>query len=128
MRTEAPACMRSLRCGRVVLTAGTVAEWYDGKLCSDGGSTSGPRMTPLFQDKLRPQLIVDLMRCGFPISMAEGKYNTSQFGALCEKGQDDAAAFLRTGSVRDGGIAMCPVTAKVSGNVCDRARASSIVD
>ena len=34
---------------------GTVAETYDGMLCSDGGSASGPKMTPLFQDGAQPQ-------------------------------------------------------------------------
>jgi len=89
-------------------------------LCSDGGATSGPKMTPLFQDHARPQLIVDLMQCGFPISMAEGKYNLSQFVQLAERGQDEAATFLRGGSSRAGAITLCPADAKVSGNVCER--------
>lgn len=105
------------------MSTGTVAEVYDGKLCSDGGATSGPNMTPLFQDGVRPQLIVDLMQCGprdeFPVSMAEGKYTSSQFVALCQKGQDDAASFLRTGSATKA-ISLCPLGSKTSGNVCEQ--------
>jgi len=103
------------------MSTGTFAEWYDGHLCSDGGATSGPKMTPLFQDGVRPQLIIDLMACGFPISMAEGKYTSTQFVALAQRGQDDAAAFLRNGSApaaRSGAITLCPRGADVSGNVC----------
>ena len=44
------------------------------------------------------------------------------------KGQDDAARFLRTGSVQDDAIALCPVGAKVSGNVCERAAADGSTD
>ena len=40
------------------MATGTVFELYEGKPCSDGGSTSGKRMTPLFQDGLRPQITV----------------------------------------------------------------------
>jgi len=104
------------------MSTGTVAEWYDGMLCSDGGSMSGPNMTPLFQDGVRPMVIINLMQCGerqrFPLSMAMGKYNTTQFIELCQKGQDEAAAFLRAGSVRANAISFCPLGAKVSGNVC----------
>ena len=52
------------------MSTGTFAEEYDGMLCSDGGSTSGPDMTLLFQDALRPQLIVNLMETGQPTTMA----------------------------------------------------------
>ena len=37
------------------MATGTVYEWYDGMPCSDGGATTPPNMTPLFQasgDKL----------------------------------------------------------------------------
>ena len=39
---------------------------YDGIVCSDGGTMSGSKMTPLLQDHQRPQLIVDLMQTGYP--------------------------------------------------------------
>lgn len=29
---------------------------------------SGPKMTPLFHDNIRPQIIVDLMACGAPLA------------------------------------------------------------
>ena len=44
------------------MSTGTVFEWYDGMACSDGGAMSGPNMTPLFQDGIRPQLVVNLMK------------------------------------------------------------------
>ena len=45
---------------------GTFFEEYDGMPCSDGGAMSGPRMTPLFQDHARKQIVIDLMRTGRP--------------------------------------------------------------
>merc|ERR1712046_252317 len=48
------------------MATGTALELYEGKVCSDGGAMSGPKMTPLFQDKLRAQSIVNLMATGFP--------------------------------------------------------------
>merc|ERR1711988_1191004 len=71
---------------------GTVAEWYDGMLCSDGGSMSGKKMTPLFQDHVRPQLIVDLMQSGGSTDMVV-RFNTTEAVALCQKGQDEAIQF-----------------------------------
>jgi len=99
---------------------GTFAEMYDGMLCSDGGAESGPKMTPLFQDGLRPQLIVDLMKgkAGYPISMVS-LYNTSEYVGLIKKGQDEAVAFLKTGSCPTGAISLCPKGADVSKNVCN---------
>merc|ERR1711988_25368 len=75
--------------------------------------TSGKKMTPLFQDGARPQLIVELMQTGFPISMGEGRYNVSQYTRLIERGQDEAAVFAQTGrSPRPGeALSLCPVGA-----------------
>ena len=78
-------------------------------------------MTPLFQDKARSQLIVNLMETGFPtINMGGGKFTSDQFFRLVERGQDEAAEFLRDGSVARNGkaITLCPASATVSGNVC----------
>lgn len=99
---------------------GAISETYDGMDCSDGGSTSGAKMTPLFQDQVRPQLIVDLMETGFPISMGGGKYTSTQYAALVRRGQDEIAEFLRTGSVSraPSAISLCPLGRKVSANVC----------
>ena len=78
---------------------GTVFEWYDGMACSDGGAMSGKDMTPLFRDDRRPQLIVDLMKTGFPESLVF-KYNVSQAKALVEHGQDVALALLTCGATK----------------------------
>ena len=98
---------------------GTIAETYDGMLCSDGGAESGKKMTPLFQDKARPQLIVDLMETGFPISMVS-QFNVTSGAALVKKGQDEMVAFLRTGASRANVITLCPPTANVDKNVCEQ--------
>ena len=89
--------------------------------CSDGGAMSGAKMTPLFQDKQRPQLIIDLMSCGYPASMALGLFNLSSYATLTERGQDDMIVFLRTGSApseRATAITLCPVDAKVATHIC----------
>lgn len=101
---------------------GTVAEMYDGMVCSDGGSMSGAKMTPLFQDGLRPQLIVDLMTTGYPFDMVT-HIHTDQWTKLAQMGQDEAAEFLRTGKVarNAGAITLCPTGAKVDKNVCEKA-------
>ena len=99
---------------------GAISEKYDGMDCSDGGSTSGAKMTPLFQDQVRPQLIIDLMETGFPISMGGGKYTSTQYAALVRRGQDEIGEFLRTGTVArsPSAISLCPLGRKVSANVC----------
>lgn len=92
-------------------------------LCSDGGSTSGPKMTPLFHDgsgglSRRPQIIVDLMQSGFPTAMVF-KYNVSQFVALAQRGQDEAVEFLRTRKVtRAAALSLCPAGSKTADNIC----------
>jgi hypothetical protein len=97
---------------------GTIAEMYDGMACSDGGAESGRQMTPLFQDKARGQVIVNLMRTGgggYP-----WRYNISRYSGLITRGQDDAVLFLRTGEsakIREA-ITYCPTTADTTKNVC----------
>lgn len=109
------------------MATGTYTEWYQGKLCSDGGSTSGPKMTPLFQDGVRPQLIVDLMTTGYPTEAAF-TVDLPTYTALVKKGQDDAAAFLRTGtSPTKASITLCPKGAHVSTNVCQTAEPSTLL-
>ena len=98
---------------------GTIYEWYDGMPCSDGGAESGPKMTPLFQDQARPQIIVDLMQTGAPSSMAF-RYNVTEAVTLLKRGQDEAAEFLSTGTVARaaGAITVCAVGSDVKSNEC----------
>lgn len=94
-----------------------------GKKCMDGSSVSGEKMTPLFQDGLRPQLIVDLMDTGFPtINMGGGKFTSSQFADLVKRGQDEASEFLRTGKVSrsKGAITWCAKGSNVKSGECKR--------
>lgn len=113
---------------RAFMATGTFVELYDGMLCSDGGSMSGRKMTPMFQarmqrcapckthasprpckhtamhprtcsqDHIRPQLVVDLLSTGYPTSMVNAPVNTPQYLELASRGQDEAAEFLRTGA------------------------------
>ncbi|GMI04470.1 hypothetical protein TrRE_jg11794 [Triparma retinervis] len=46
------------------MSTGTYLERYNGYICTDGGLTTGEKMTPLFQDNVRPQMVVDLMATG----------------------------------------------------------------
>lgn len=97
---------------------GTAYETYDGMPCSDGGAMSGKKMTPLFQDSLRGQIIVDLMQTGtgsYPY-----KYSLSQYAAMIEKGQDETIGFLKTGTCRAEAIAFCPLGSKTSANICEK--------
>ena len=112
------------RATHAFMATGTVFEWYDGMACSDGGATSGPKMTPLFHGSdgrsTRPQIIVDLMQSGGPSSMVF-KYNVSQFIALAQRGQDEAAEFLRTGAVaRAQAVTLCPAGANTGNNLCEQ--------
>mmetsp|Transcript_2898 Transcript_2898/g.6099 ORF Transcript_2898/g.6099 Transcript_2898/m.6099 type:complete len:433 (+) Transcript_2898:69-1367(+) len=100
------------------MSTGTFLEMYDGYICSDGGATSGPKMTPLFQDDLRPQLIVDLMLTGFPTSMV---YDASieQYMSLIRVGMQEMVRFATTGTTeRSDIITLCPTGSDVSGNIC----------
>ena len=106
------------------MSTGTIVEAYEGKVCTDGGATSGARMTPLFHDGVRPQIIVSLLPSdhpGVPSSML-WRYNLSSFAALIERGQDDASAMVRCGAMRPGcwtrQIAVCPTDRARDSNVC----------
>lgn len=100
---------------------GTILEMYNGMVCSDGGAMSGPKMTPLFQDKVRPQVIVNLMATGFPGEDLM-KVVTDQYAKLIRMGQDEAAEFLKTGKVSRNAdaITLCPLGSKVDKNICER--------
>ena len=65
------------------MATGTFFEEYDGMPCSDGGAMSGPRMTPLFQDHARKQIIVDLMRTGRPTNQVSIMHNAGTGFFLC---------------------------------------------
>jgi len=95
---------------------GTYLEMYQGKLCSDGGAASGPDMTPLFHDQLRPQIIINLMKTGARAGMVMAPVNTTEYFNLALKGQDDAVAFLTQGTGE--AMSLCPVGASTKGNVC----------
>jgi hypothetical protein len=100
------------------MSTGTYAELYDGMLCTDGGMTTGEKMTPLFQDKLRPQIIVDLMATGFPSEMVY-KVVLADYVDLIKVGMDEAVLFLTEGETyRDGIITLCPTDADVTSFVC----------
>lgn len=100
---------------------GTYLEMYNGMVCSDGGTMSGSKMTPLFQDHQRPQLIVDLMQTGYPSDMVY-RVNTTQYASLIRQGQDEAIEWLQTGADPRGvdAIALCPVDANVEKNLCEQ--------
>ena len=102
---------------RAFMGTGTFVEWYDGMLCSDGGSMSGKKMTPLFQDHLRDQIIVDLMETGAASSEAF-HYTLDSYSDLIRKGQDEAISFVRTGTCRANAITLCEKDRDVSSNVC----------
>lgn len=100
---------------------GAIFEEYDGMSCHDGSTTSGSKMTPLFQDHVRQQLIIDLMQTGFPtINMGGGKFTSAQYAALVQRGQDEAAEFLTTGSIAraKGAVTVCPPDRDVKSNEC----------
>lgn len=101
------------------MSTGTYAEVYDGHLCTDGGMTTGPKMTPLFQDGLRPQLIVDLMATGYPSDMVY-RVNLNDYQSLIETGMDEMEHFLMTGETdRKDIITLCPVGADVKDFTCN---------
>ena len=100
------------------MSTGTFLQYWDGMICSDGGATAGPNMTPLFQDGVRGQVIVDLMKTGYPGEMVY-KVNTEQYKELIEVGMSEAVRFLETGNTeRDGIITFCGKGRDVTGNVC----------
>lgn len=108
------------------MATGTLLEEYEGKMCSDGGAMSGPDMTPLFQDGLRPQVIVNLMKTGYPGSMVY-KIDTQQWADLVLMGQQEAAEFLTTGKVsrNSAAITICSMGSKVDNNICEQAESAT---
>ena len=101
------------------MATGTYVEMYDGYVCTDGGMTTGPKMTPLFQDEERPQLVVDLMATGFPSDMVY-KVDLEQYQALIEVGMDEMELFLLTKATeRDDIIQLCEV-GSVDGFLCKK--------
>ena len=100
------------------MSTGTFLEIYDGYICSDGGATSGPKMTPLFKDSLRPQLIVDLMVTGYPTSMVYDA-DIEQYMSLIRVGMHEMVRFVTTGTTeRSDIITLCPTGSDVSDNIC----------
>mmetsp|Transcript_60871 Transcript_60871/g.140680 ORF Transcript_60871/g.140680 Transcript_60871/m.140680 type:complete len:81 (-) Transcript_60871:41-283(-) len=73
-------------------------------------------MTPLFHDKLRPQIIINLMKTGARAGMVMAPINTTEYFDLALKGQEDAVAFLTQGTGT--AMSLCPVDASTEGNVC----------
>ena len=103
------------------MATGTFFEEYDGMPCSDGGAMSGPRMTPLFQDHARNQLVVDLMRTGRPTTQVS-RINMTQYKTLVELGQDEMVRFLQVGTCREDAISLCPAKSNVKTMVCKNSR------
>ncbi|GMI30406.1 hypothetical protein TeGR_g11156 [Tetraparma gracilis] len=99
------------------MSTGTYIEMYDGSPCTDGGMTTGPKMTPLFQDEARPQLIVDLMATGFPSDMVY-KVDLDQYEELIKIGMDEMEQFLESGTTeREAIITLCEI-GEVDGFEC----------
>jgi len=73
------------------ISTGAIAQDYEGQLCADGSSASGPDMTPLFKDEARDQVVVNLMWTRFPtLNMGGGKFSSDQYFRLIQRGQDEA--------------------------------------
>ena len=101
--------------------------FYEGKPCADGSSASGKKMTPLFKDHMRPQLIVNLMAWGDGLMKGVMKRNATLYQERISKGIAEAAEFFgsRTSSndeiavsVTNSSITFCPQDAKVDDGVC----------
>jgi len=103
---------------------GTVSQTYDGMSCSDGGATSGNKMTPLFGGpdgtSTRDQIIVDLMETGGPWSMLT-HYDVKQYLDLAKHGQDEAITFLKTGRTDKRSVALCPSGSPIVKFECEAA-------
>jgi len=99
------------------IATGAFAEEYDGMLCSDGGDVSGPNQTPLFQDHVRDQLVVNLMSTDQP-PWAWVMTDLSAYVSLIEQGQNEMVYFLKTGTCREDAISLCPAKADVKTLVC----------
>ena len=100
------------------IATGAFAEEYDGMVCSDGGAISGPEETPLFQDHVRDQLVVSLIRTDQP-PWACCETDLSAYFSLIEQGQNEMVYFLRTGTCREDAISLCPAKADVQTGVCN---------
>lgn len=79
-------------------------------------------MTPLFQDHVRPQFIVNLMTTGAPQSQLS-RYTLESYTALMKKGQDAAHEFLVNGSLARpnspaSSLTLCPTGQATSADVC----------
>jgi hypothetical protein len=80
---------------------------------------SGDDMTPLFQDGVRDQIIINLMETGYPADMV-WSLHTDAWADLVRMGQEEALAFLTTGVTRNPAlVTRCPVGARVHNNVCE---------
>merc|ERR1711865_804381 len=107
---------------------GAFSETYEGMSCHDGSGVSGGNMTPLFQDHVRQQLIIEIMaatNAAGTVAMGDGKFNADQYFALVERGQDEMTEFLKTGTVKrkgnvaySGPITLCPARSDVKKNEC----------
>lgn len=86
-------------------------------MCSDGGATAGPNMTPLFQDGERDQLVVDIMRTGYPGDVV---YNVdfTQYASLIELGMSEMTKFLKGEAGETDALSICPAGSDTSTNVC----------
>ena len=103
------------------MATGTFYEWYDGMPCTDGGAESGKNMTPLFEDGLRGQFVVNLMQTGFPDNLVF-KYNMTQYEALIRRGQDVAGEMLSCGATNpkcwSTAFSFCPRGNATAAQVC----------
>ena len=102
---------------------GAIDEKYEGMDCSDGSENSGKDMTPLFQDNVRQQLVINLMKVEGKVKTAQmgfGKYTSDEYSDLVKRGQDEMIEFLQTGIVSrdEKAITLCPVGSDVSSFVC----------
>ena len=79
-------------------------------------------MTPLFQDGARDQLVVDLMKTGFPISIVF-KAVLSEALPIIEAGMDAADNALACGAGRPEcwteALSLCPKGSNTASNVCN---------
>ena len=100
------------------MATGSLVQDYEGMLCSDGGSLSGDDMTPLFQDGLRDQIVVNLMETPAPGSLV-WRLDLDRWIRLVRHGQDAAIAFLASGGAAPGAsLTLCPAGSQVDTHVC----------
>ncbi|GMI45630.1 hypothetical protein TrCOL_g13784 [Triparma columacea] len=100
------------------MSTGTYLEMYGGYPCTDGGLTTGDKMTPLFQDNVRPQMVVDLMATGANSELVF-KVLLDDYVDLIKTGMDEFVNFVTKGQTeREGIISLCPVGSDVKDFVC----------